>query len=469
MKTRRNNLWDDIKKYINSGFIALKESVTTMASIARTAAGRLGSRHHNLLYSIPSISTTSFSTFTTNPSSFNIRHPVKLTTQSFSSTNLPPQTDETKIETPIEPKTYDSSSPRFVLDTLPESFTPGQALFVLQKKGGDGNLISKSDLTRLCEAARSGKAKDAKIIRNALIQFQSCWKLQLKDPALTSIAIDSMLLAVLKEDFKNTNEEEKAYFADSKVKAGLLVAEAFTKRETGLYYSMKIEDIEKFLTILWEGLQEHSMNIAEMEDGDEEKEEKVTTKYLKREEPARLAALYLINPDRDVPRRRIKKRARYLLKRIFGNMCLPKYQPSFENPEDILKVTKEVFYTLLIRSAVPEQKMKKKAKRAYLKKLIVADDPTEETVELIANICGYVGGSSKAKEIVDMWEKKLNSVNRDGSEVVDISKLSALVEAWEQREEEQKESVEDDIDSEGKVEESVKEQDEGSEDDDKKD
>lgn len=52
------------------------------------------------------------------------------------------------------------------------SISPGQSLFVLQKKGADYGRLGRSEVKSLFESARAGKPTDAKVIRTALTEFK---------------------------------------------------------------------------------------------------------------------------------------------------------------------------------------------------------------------------------------------------------------------------------------------------------
>ena len=350
----------------------------------------------------------------------------------------PNQNSDIIVEEPIK------VTPRHALSVLEKPFTPGQALFVLQKKGADGSLISKKDLTQLCEASRSEHYNDAVVIQNAIIQFHNHWKFELKDPKLATTIMDGMIRAILRTD----KENEAQYWPESKIRAGLFVANAFGHRDTRLYYAMESTDIERFLSLLWEGLEE-SYSPSSLDDSTEGDEAEKSKVQMKREEPAKLASLYLINPDRSVLRRRIKKRTRILLRRIFGKTHLPKSKLKRDFDKDLaLKIVKQVFYSLLIRSSNPESKMSKKGKRMYSKRLVVKDDPTKDynvIVELITNICGILGGSAEAKDIVEMWEKKIGYAGSG----VETGGLWAIVSELEEIE---KSSEEDEIEEESDLE-----------------
>ena len=387
--------------------------------------------------------------------------------------SMPPKSSSAEAEdhnnNSMEPSSSNPTkvSPRYILNTLPTPFTPGQALFVLQKKGADGSLLSRTDVTQLCEAARTGHSKDAKVILNALMQFQRCWKFQLRDPKVATAASENMMRAILKYDrnamVEQGEDESPVYTPESKIKAGLFVGQAFIKRETGLYYALRPADIEQCLSMLWEGMQESYSDEEAAAAAEEEETEESAVVNMKKEDPSKLAALYLINPNPSVPRRRIKKRARYVLKRIFGNMSLKKLPPASEK-EEILKMAKEVFYTLLIRSSHPENKMKKKSKKAYLTKLVQTDGPSEEIVELVTKIVGFLGGSAEAKSIVEMWEKKLtgagvfvnakHGLGAEALEAVETGGLWAIVSELEEKEnmglgeDEEEDGEEDHFDSE---------------------
>lgn len=334
-------------------------------------------------------------------------------------------------------------------ETLTSPYTPGQALFVLQRKGAHGSLISKADFTDLCDAARPGKLRDARVIYNALKDFRRCWSFELRDPALATKAVEGMMRGFTPELGDDSDDGNKArYEAVNQFKAALYAASAFADRRTGLYYATEVTTLNGVLRTLLAGLE--GLAATEQPLPEEDATATPLTVDRRKADPARLAALYLVAPAPHVLRRRLRKRARYVLRRLFGNQSLPWTKSFADEPTKVptadlvRRVVRETFYTLLIRAAKPEEHMKKKMRRHYLFQLLQDCDqgPDADTVMLVVRLCGLLGGESDdVREIVELWTK----TNQEG----DHSELMKLVEEMEADNAEEEEIEADSTEDEG--------------------
>lgn len=302
-----------------------------------------------------------------------------------------------------------------ILSTLPESYTPGQAMFLLQKKGGTyGSMISRKDFLSLCNASRHGYQRDSRVIYNALIDFRRCWNFRITQTRIAWKALDAMT-----KGFLPTHRERKGL---DFIKAGLFAAKAFVDKRTGLYHVTESKDVQMLLDLIVSGLEKEaeengmkyrtttSSLLAEEENEEESAAKTIQTAVKRRQHPSKMAAQYLVSPNREVPKRFRKKRIRYCLRRIFGGIPQSKEARDkiVELPDDITQTVLEVFLSLVIRSSHPEHKMHRRMRYKYEKDLLVRDGPDSEMVNTFVSICCAVGGFDEAREIATLWGKSQN-------------------------------------------------------------
>jgi len=302
-----------------------------------------------------------------------------------------------------------------ILSTLPESYTPGQAMFLLQKKGGTyGSMISRKDFLSLCNASRHGYQRDSRVIYNALIDFRRCWNFRITQSRVAWKALDAMT-----KGFLPTHRERKGM---DFIKAGLFAAKAFVDKRTGLYHATESKDVQMLLDLIVSGLEKEaeengmkyrtttSSLLAEEENEEESAAKTIQTAVKRRQDPSKMAAQYLVSPNREVPKRFRKKRIRYCLRRIFGGIPQSKEARDklVELPDDITQTVREVFLSLVIRSSHPEHKMHRRMRHKYEKDLLVRDGPDSDMVNTFVSICCAVGGFDEAREIATLWGKSQN-------------------------------------------------------------
>lgn len=237
-----------------------------------------------------------------------------------------------------------------------EEVTPGHIIFFLQHHTAnvEGAEILQSDFVQLCESSRPGKKKDAKVISTALKEFKRINGFILEMVGACA-AVEGML--------RSMTPTWKIQDGKPRLQAALFVAEQILDEKTGLYYAVETEMVDKVLGELHTGLlemKENGMKLRLDNIGEEAKEEQTADeKYVR----------------------------------------------------DALRVTEEVVKLLLERKCRPEWKMKRRARRKYLKLLQISSGPKRNTMKLATQISILIGGSAIAQEKIitpydEAWKTK---------------------------------------------------------------
>lgn len=410
--------------------------------------------------------------------------------ETLSSSSLP-----TTPSPPIPPLPPFSSR-NALREALGDEFTPGQALSVLQRKGAGGSLVSKVDFESLCRSVRPGRLRDARVVYNALKDLRRCWKFELRDSELATVAVDAMMRGLTPE--LSADDGDAAYYAAlNRVKAAVYASRAVVDRRTGLSCVVDTATVNGVLGTLVEGLE----GLRDVDDGrqdaltttrDDPSEVVRGARRLRRLEPAKLAALYLNRPPPGVLRRRVKRRTRGALARVFGGRPVraddptvpSRRRPATTNDDAVVdahlptadvvdRVVRETFYALLLRASDPTSAMKKRARRQYAREAVVEEGPDEETVRRTVAACSLLGSNVKeVRTMVDLWinNRRRSQTNvpevddgsKEGDELYeDIREMVRALEAANNDEEEEVE-VEEDVETMAEEEED-RERDEGDE------
>ena len=243
-----------------------------------------------------------------------------------------------------------------------EVVTPGFIIGFIQSYTAAHRVpIHQSDFIQLCESARAGKQKDAKVIAQALKEFKRINNFILEMPG-ASAAIDGML--------RSMTPTWKIQDGKPKVRAALFVLEQIlndgsmdtSSIGTGLYFAVDSEMVDKVLDQLLDGLldmQKSGMKLR-LDSAAEEDEPKTVDEEL--------------------------------------------LQNSLELTEDVISI-------LLQRKCRPEWEMKKRAQRKYLKQLQFSGGPGRNTMKLATEITLLIGGTAAAKENIvasydEAWKTK---------------------------------------------------------------
>lgn len=224
----------------------------------------------------------------------------------------------------------------------PPLLTPGHAIRILQIHGANqAQLIRRSDFVKLCESSRPGKKRDAKVIATALREFKRNNKFVLHREGASAAVVGMM---------RSSIPNYKVVYGKPRVEAAVFVAEQVLDESTGLYFAVKIEDVDGVLSELQQGLselEERGMNVRLAAPNEEEVEES-------------------------------------------GDEC--------KMLQDAQRVTEGLMKLLVKRRSRPENKMKKRAKRGYLKLLQLNDGPEDSTLKLATQIALAIGGSASARK-----------------------------------------------------------------------
>ena len=234
-----------------------------------------------------------------------------------------------------------------------EEITPGHAIFVLQKFASEANgnkLIRQSDFVMLCESARPGKMRDAKVIATAMKEFKRCNRFVLQSVG-SKAAVDGML--------RSMTPTWKVQDGKPRVRAALFAAEQIVDETTGLYFAVETATVDKVLEELQEGLlemQENRMKVTiDNIDGETVEGEDIST-------DVKLA-------------------------------------------KDALRLTAEMINQLIKRRSRPERDMNKRRKNLYLKRLQIGSGPRRSTLQLGTKISLLIGGTSAAQtNIIEPFE-----------------------------------------------------------------
>lgn len=233
--------------------------------------------------------------------------------------------------------------------------TPGHAISVLQKYASNGKaLIRQSDFVKLCESARPGKKKDAKVIATALKEFRKNNRFVLQKVGARA-AIEGMLVASI--------PNYKVLYGKPRLSAAIFVADQIIDEKTGLYFATETELVDQVLGEIRQALTELEEKgvqlkiVLKEKGGDEGEDEKMLYKTL--------------------------------------------------------RATEGLVRVLVKRSCRPEFDMKKRAARQYLKRLQTVAGPELSTLKLATDISLSIGGAAFAQSNIigpytDAWWTKGN-------------------------------------------------------------
>ena len=233
-----------------------------------------------------------------------------------------------------------------------EEITPGHAIFVLQKFASEANgnkLIRQSDFVTLCESARPGKMRDAKVIATAMKEFKRCNRFVLQSVG-SKAAVDGIL--------RSMTPTWKVQDGKPRVRAALFAAEQIVDETTGLYFAVETATVDKVLEELHKGLlemQENRMKVTIDNIDDETVGEDIRT-------DVKLA-------------------------------------------KDALRLTGDMINQLIKRRSRPERDMNKRRKNLYLKRLQIGGGPRRSTLQLGTKISLLIGGTTAAQtNIIEPFE-----------------------------------------------------------------
>ena len=233
-----------------------------------------------------------------------------------------------------------------------EEITPGHAIFVLQKFASEANgnkLIRQSDFVTLCESARPGKMRDAKVIATAMKEFKRCNRFVLQSVG-SKAAVDGIL--------RSMTPTWKVQDGKPRVRAALFAAEQIVDETTGLYFAVETATVDKVLEELHKGLlemQENRMKVTIDNIDDETVGEDIST-------DVKLA-------------------------------------------KDALRLTGDMINQLIKRRSRPERDMNKRRKNLYLKRLQIGSGPRRSTLQLGTKISLLIGGTTAAQtNIIEPFE-----------------------------------------------------------------
>mmetsp|Transcript_34758 Transcript_34758/g.62571 ORF Transcript_34758/g.62571 Transcript_34758/m.62571 type:complete len:425 (+) Transcript_34758:80-1354(+) len=224
--------------------------------------------------------------------------------------------------------------------------TPGHAIFVLQKHAAGGiAMIRQSDFVLLCESSRPGKKTDAKVIATALKEFNLVNRFVLQRVGARA-AVDGMLRSGI--------PTWKVQDGKPRVQAAVFVAQQILDEKTGMYFALETTKVDTVLKELHKGILEMEENGIKLEAKNRGDKPNDDDKLLR----------------------------------------------------EALRVTGEVVQLLVKRKSRPENALKKRAKRKYLKRLQIGGGPYNSTLRLATQISILIGGSAVAqKNIVDPYDK----------------------------------------------------------------
>lgn len=224
--------------------------------------------------------------------------------------------------------------------------TPGHAIFVLQKHAAGGiAMIRQSDFVLLCESSRPGKKTDAKVIATALKEFNTVNRFVLQRVG-ASAAVDGMLRSGI--------PTWKVQDGKPRVQAAIFVAQQILDEKSGMYFALETTKVDTVLKELHKGILEMEENGIKLEAKNRGDKPSDDDKLLR----------------------------------------------------EALRVTGEVVQLLVKRKSRPENALKKRAKRKYLKRLQIGGGPYNSTLRLATQISILIGGSAVAqKNIVAPYDK----------------------------------------------------------------
>ena len=264
----------------------------------------------------------------------------------------PSADDVADLEAALDASNTTGKAPS-VLQSLPDGYTPGLALSVLQTSSAGGKFIRLTDFRDLALAARAGHHKDAGVILTALKDFKRCNSFSV-DTRGTRVAMQGMVRAL-------TPLENKDYGSPSAmdmVNANLFVLDAFMDTKTGLYYAAKTEYVEIHMKQLLDAVKEAKLKLPagfNEEAKDSQAEEEVSDETQGDDDDSESTALAI---------------------------C-------------VLHTTRDAMAALIKRGIHPERQMTKRKARKYLKQLRIDDGPAPSTVHVGVEICLELGASAK--------------------------------------------------------------------------
>ena len=239
-----------------------------------------------------------------------------------------------------EPSSTNDRRPSALEQANLDVITPGHSISVLQQYAANGAaLIRQSDFVKLCESARPGKKKDAKVIATALKEFRRNNRFVLQKVGARA-AVEGMMRASV--------PNYKVLYGKPRLHAAIFVADQIIDEKTGLYFAVETELVDQVLSEIQQALTEMEekgmqlkIEIKEKATGDEDEDEKLLYKTLRA-------------------------------------------------TEGLVKV-------LVKRSCRPEFNMKKRAARQYSKRLQTVAGPELSTLKLATDISLSIGGAAVAQ------------------------------------------------------------------------
>lgn len=245
---------------------------------------------------------------------------------------------------------------------LPQ-ITPGHAIRVLQIHAAKGRqLIRQSDFHELCQSSRPGKKRDAKVIRQALRDFKRCNKYILSELG-ARLALEGMMRAMIPFN-------HQIVYGYPKVEAAGYALSQITE-ETGLYYCTEMNAVDQILEKFKEGLDEMiargtNVRVDMMSDDSQVDEEEANNEVQFSE--------YELNDRKTL--------------------------------KSAMKATESAIQLLIKRRCRPENDMKKRAKRKYLKHLKTNEGPQVSTMTLATQISLAIGGVEYTQtKIIDPYKE----------------------------------------------------------------
>lgn len=234
-----------------------------------------------------------------------------------------------------------------VLDTLPKGFTPGQAQYVLDQKGAkkDGRKpIRRTEVWRLCQAARQGHHQDAAVLLTCMRAYKRLHKAVYTDWQARA-AIEGMVRALTpvhsstKEPVTATgkiprypmavDDLDSDEFYLQRIHANLFAVKAILDPSIGLVTAVNSNVVDALLADLLKSVQSLS-DLA-----------------------------------------------------VIDNLEHPRWK--------VVRLTQKLVHALIFRHARPERFLKRRAARKYLKQVMRSDPPLPTTIHSACHICILLG------------------------------------------------------------------------------
>jgi hypothetical protein len=250
--------------------------------------------------------------------------------------------------------------PSILTTTLPPNYTTGQAWRVLQTHGKGGQFIRLEDFISLCNAAKSNKKSDARIIHKALLDLKRCNSFYVNREC-AKVAMYKMKYSLL-SSFKSSKEEKEEEedvsppLLDQKLVDGItFIGKAFLDKNTGLYFATEIDVMNQvFFKTLHSSLLHSTIHSTTTND----------------------------TPDTST-----------------SNSL------NANSTKHLIPLIKEIIDTLIYRISNPASDMKKRAARKYIKQLRCSEGPTRETIHLAVHSClllnNYGNGTTTTTNVND--------------------------------------------------------------------